>query len=113
MRGLTRILLTGLVVLAAVAVVLYEYWQYVVNPWTRDGQVRAQVIQITPRITGPIVNLPIVDNQLVKAGDLLLEIDPRTFKSAVDEAAANLKQAQQSLAEAKLEKHFYSRKHDR
>ena len=77
-------LMTGAVVLVAVFVALFRYWDYVTNPWTRNGQVRAQVIQITPRISGPIVNLPIVDNQLVKTGDLLFEIDPRTFKSAVD-----------------------------
>ena len=101
MHGLMKYLLTGLVVLAAAAVVLFEYWDYVINPWTRDGQVRAQVIQITPRVSGPIVNLPTVDNQFVKTGDLLFEIDPRTFKSAVKQAEANLKQAQQGVAEAK------------
>ncbi len=101
MRDFMKYLATGVVVLAAAGVVLHKYWEYVVNPWTRDGQVRAQVVQITPRISGPIVALPIADNQRVKAGDLLFEIDPRTFKTAVNEAAANLKQAQQSLAEAK------------
>ncbi len=56
------------------------------KPWTRDGQVRAQVIQITPRVSGPLVNLPIKDNQFVKAGDLLFAIDPRTFQSEVEQA---------------------------
>ena len=56
-----RVLLTGAVVLVAVAVVAYKYWDYLINPWTRDGQVRAQVVQVTPRVSAPIVNLPIVD----------------------------------------------------
>jgi multidrug resistance efflux pump len=103
MRGFLKVLLTGLVVAAAVAVVLYKYWLYVTNPWTRDGQVRAQVIQITPRISGPIVNLPIVDNQAVKTGDVLLEIDPRTFKAAVDKAQAEMQQAQVNVDETKVE----------
>ncbi len=94
-------LMSGAVVLVAVVVVLFKYWDYVTNPWTRDGQVRAQVIQITPRISGPIVNLPIEDNQLVKTGDLLFEIDPRTYKSAVDGAQADLQQAQVQVEEAK------------
>jgi RND family efflux transporter MFP subunit len=85
----------------AVGVALYKYRVYVTNPWTRDGQVRAQVIQITPRVSGPIVNLPIKDNQLVKAGDVLFEIDPRTFKSAVKEDQANLQTAQVNVDEAK------------
>ncbi len=101
MSKLLRMLMTGAVVLVAVAVVLYKYWDYVTNPWTRDGQVRAQVVLITPRISGPIVNLPVEDNQLVRAGDLLFEIDPRTFKSAVDKARADLQQAQVQVEEAK------------
>jgi multidrug resistance efflux pump len=78
------------VVLIAVGVVLFKYWDYVANPWTRDGQVRAQVIQLTPRVSGPIVELPIKDNQLVKAGDLLFQIDPRTFAASLDQARADL-----------------------
>jgi multidrug resistance efflux pump len=72
--------------------VLDKYRDYVVNPWTRDGQVCAQVIQITPRVSGPIVDLPIRDNQFVKAGDLLFQIDPRTFEAALAQARAQLDQ---------------------
>ncbi|MGD8531102.1 MAG: biotin/lipoyl-binding protein, partial [Syntrophobacterales bacterium] len=90
MKKHQKYLLTGVVVLLAVVVVLLKYWDYVTNPWTRDGQVRAQVIQITPRVSGPIVKLPIRDNQLVKAGDLLFEIDPRTFEANLDQARAQL-----------------------
>ncbi len=98
-----KLLTTGAVVLVAIGIVVAKYWYYLVNPWTRDGQVRAQVIQISPRVSGPIVNLPIHDNQLVKAGDLLFEIDPRTFEATVKEAEADLKQAQVKLAESKDE----------
>ncbi len=72
------------VVLVVVVAVLWRYWDYVANPWTRNGQVMAQVIQITPRVTGTIVDLPIVDNQFVKKGDLLFQIDPRTFESTLE-----------------------------
>jgi multidrug resistance efflux pump len=87
---LTRVLLTGAVVLAAAGVAAYKYWDYVVNPWTRDGQVRAQVVQITPRVSAPIVQLPIDDNRLVQKGDLLFRIDPRTFQATVDQKQAEL-----------------------
>ena len=90
MKKYLAYLLTGTIVAAAVFMVLQKYWDYVVNPWTRDGQVRAQVIQITPRVSGPIVNLPIRDNQFVKAGDLLFEIDPSTFQASLDQARAQL-----------------------
>ncbi|MGB5367994.1 MAG: HlyD family secretion protein [Polyangiales bacterium] len=83
-------LATGAIVLLALALVLLKYWDYVVNPWTRDGQVWANVIQIAPRVSGPIVDLPIKDNQFVKAGDLLFQIDPRTYQAALDQAKAQL-----------------------
>jgi multidrug resistance efflux pump len=85
-----RYLLTASVILIAVLAVLLKYWDYVANPWTRDGQIRAQVIQITSRVSGPIVSLPIKDNQFVKAGELLFEIDPRTFQASLDQARAQL-----------------------
>jgi len=109
---LVRYTLTGAVVLVAALAVLWKYWAYVTNPWTRDGQVRANVIQVAPRVSGPIVMLPIRDNQFVKAGDLLFEIDPRTYQAAYDQEKANLDQtrdrikdleAQVKAAEAALE----------
>jgi multidrug resistance efflux pump len=90
MKGKLKYLLTSIIVLIAVVVIAMKYWDYITNPWTRDGQVRAQVIQITPRVSGPLVNLPVVDNQFVKAGDLLFEIDRRTFEADLDQARANL-----------------------
>ena len=93
MKDSKKYMLTGAVVLITVAAILLKYWDYVVNPWTRDGQVRADVIQITPRVSGPIVKLAIEDNQLVKAGDLLFEIDPRTFAADVAQASAQYDKA--------------------
>ena len=97
MRGLLKLSLTAIVVLAAAGAVALKYWDYITNPWTRDGQVRANVIQVAPRVSGPIVKLPIKDNQFVKAGDLLFEIDPRTYKAALDQASANLDQTRDHL----------------
>lgn len=90
MKTYLKYLLTAAVVLIAAAVFAFKYWDYVTNPWTRNGQVRAQVIQITPRVSGPLVKLPVADNQFVKAGDLLFEIDPRTFAADLEQARAEL-----------------------
>jgi multidrug resistance efflux pump len=89
MQRYVKISVTTAVVLAAVVLVAVKYWAYVANPWTRDGQVRANVIEVAARVSGPVISLPIKDNQFVKAGDLLFEIDPRTFEAAVREAKAN------------------------
>jgi len=88
-----RYLLTAGVLLLAAALVLFEYRDYIVNPWTRDGQVRADVVQIAPRVTGPIVSLEVEDNQFLRAGEVLFRIDPRTFQVAVNQARAQYDEA--------------------
>jgi multidrug resistance efflux pump len=92
MKSKRNYFFTGMVVLVAVAVVLFKYGNYLTNPWTRNGQVQANVIEISPRVSGPIVVLPIKDNQFVRAGDLLFEIDPRTYQASLDQARAQLDQ---------------------
>ncbi len=84
-----KYLLTAVIVCCAIAAAALKYQDYITNPWTRNGQVMAYVIQVTPRVTGPIIRLSIKNNQAVKAGDLLFEIDPRTFKVNLDQARAN------------------------
>jgi RND family efflux transporter MFP subunit len=81
-------LATLAVVLLAALLAGWKYWDYLNNPWTRDGVVRAYVIQVTPRVSGPVVELPIVDDQAVKAGDLLFRIDPRTYQASLAKAEA-------------------------
>lgn len=97
LHRLSKLLLTGVVVLAAIGAFAFKYWDYVTHPWTRDGQVRANIIQIAPRVSGPIVQLPIQDNQFVTTGDLLFEIDPRTYQATLDQARANLDQTRDRL----------------
>ncbi|MFU2207514.1 HlyD family secretion protein [Solidesulfovibrio sp. C21] len=107
-----KVLLTTVVVVAALGMVVFKYRQYMLDPWTRDGKVRANVVQIAPRVSGPIVRLPVIDNQFVHKGDVLFEIDPRTYQAALDQARANLDktrdeiknlEAQVKSAEAALE----------
>ncbi len=94
----TRIFATTTLVLIALGAVGYKWWLYLDNPWTRNGQVMAQVVQITPRVSGTIVQLPIIDNQFVKAGDLLFQIDPRTFQSDLDQKRAELDETIDEIA---------------
>jgi len=98
-----RLTVTLSAVLGAVLIAGYLFRQYLLNPWTRNGEVRAHVIQIAPRISGPIVKLPIKDNQFVRKGDLLFEIDPRTYEAAVKKAQADLNEVKAKYATAKDE----------
>ena len=79
----TKVLMTSAITLLAVLAVGWKWWEFQNNPWTRNGQVMAQVVQITPRVSGTIVELPIVDEQFVETGNLLFRIDPRTFESTL------------------------------
>ena len=88
-----KYILTGAIVAVAVISVVLMALSHARNPRTRDGQVRAEVIQVTPRISGPVIKLNIVDNQFVKAGDLLFEIDPRTFEADLAQARAQYDEA--------------------
>ena len=55
-------------------------WQdYMDSPWTRDGRVRADVIQVTADVPGRVVALGVHDNQVVEKGDLLFRIDPARY----------------------------------
>jgi RND family efflux transporter MFP subunit len=80
-----------------------KYQDYFANPWTRDGQVRAQVIQVSPRISGTVTNIAIVDNQFVKKGDLLFEIDQDPFIIKIAQVNAELKREYANLRGKKVE----------
>jgi multidrug resistance efflux pump len=94
------LIIVGLAGWAAVSL----YQRYIETPWTRDGQVRANIVGIAPRVAGPIIDVAVRDNQEVKKGDLLFEIDPADFQAQVKlstgqvlNAEANLTQQQQNL----------------
>ncbi len=84
MKPIVKIITTGVIVLAALGMIAYKYHDYMKYPWTRDGLVRAHVVQIVPRVSGALVRVQVQNNQLVKKGDLLYEIDPRTFQATVN-----------------------------
>lgn len=93
-------LLTAIVIILAAVAALGMYQRYTTKPWTRDGQVRANVVGIASRVAGPIVQFPVRDNQPVKKGDLLFEVDPSTYQASVDQCAAKLQQAQAAQIQA-------------
>jgi multidrug resistance efflux pump len=92
-----RYLVTLVVVAVAAGATWFLYQKYVTDPWTRDCQVRANIVGIAPRVSGPIINIPVRDNQEVKAGDLLFEIDPADYKTALDSAKASVANSEANL----------------
>jgi multidrug resistance efflux pump len=91
-KVLPKLATLTLVVVAAIAAYAL-YVRYTDRPWTRDGQVRADIIKIAPRVEGYIVNVAVKDNQFVHQGDLLFEIDPSNYQLAVNKDQVALDQA--------------------
>lgn len=98
-----RFLVTAAVVLVAVFLGWRLFLFYEYDPWTRDGRVKADVVQIAPDVTGQVVRVNVVDNQPVKKGDVLFEIDRERFVLALRQAEARVNAAQVALAQAKRE----------
>ena len=79
-----------LIVLGAIAFSLSVTRLYYVYPRTDNAYVRANVVGIAAHVSGPIVRMPIVDNQHVREGQLLFVVDPRPYQSVLDRAEADL-----------------------
>lgn len=90
---LLRVLVTVAMVALAAWALHWVLLQQREHPWTRDGQVLAEVVQIAPQVSGPVVAVHVDDNQRVEQGTLLFELDPALFQQALRQAQADLAQA--------------------
>jgi multidrug resistance efflux pump len=88
-----------LVAVAAACAAGWRLWQhYEVEPWTRDGRIRANVVQVAPDVTGQVTTVFVHDNQRIDAGQPLFEIDRARFELALRQAES-MAQAQQVALE--------------
>ncbi|MEA3276532.1 MAG: HlyD family secretion protein [Pseudomonadota bacterium] len=111
-------------------VVLLFVWYVLADrnaPWTDQARVQAWIVPISPKVSGKVIEVNVVQDQLVKAGDLLVRIDPRDYELAVQKAEADLDLAGQdigastehvavaeaSLAEDRTQLAFYQAQADR
>jgi membrane fusion protein (multidrug efflux system) len=95
-----RLAIAGVVLIIALGAGLY-YWQFIA-PYesTDDATIDGHVTPVAPQVTGRVVRLLVNDNQEVKQGDLLLEINPSDYQAALDRAQADLAAAQSQLEQA-------------
>ncbi len=102
-RRRVRVVIT-LLLLACAAIAGVVIWNhYLTAPWTRDGQVLAYVVDQAPEVSGRVAHLHVSDNQAVKRGDVLYEIDPIDYQIAVASAEANLQSRQADMDDKKLQ----------
>ena len=91
---LLTLALAGVTVVLAVAL-----WNaYMISPWTRDGRVRVNVVDVAPEVSGTVVQLLVHDNSFVHKGDALFAIDPSRYRLALAGSAASLASAKEQLA---------------
>jgi membrane fusion protein (multidrug efflux system) len=96
-------LVVALVLLVAVAVAVYAvYMHFRDRVSSDDANVDGHISAIAPKITGNVIEVAVLDNQTVKAGQLLVRIDPRDYQAAVDVAKAALQQAESQLNAARV-----------
>ena len=100
--GRRRVLLVALILLPVIAAAWLGYYFVKVRPFetTDDAFIDGRTIPISPKVAGHVLKLPVTDNQRVKKGDLLVQIDPRDFEVRLDIARANLAAAQSRQAQA-------------
>ncbi|MBF5004849.1 efflux RND transporter periplasmic adaptor subunit [Diaphorobacter caeni] len=105
-RIATRTIPVGitLAVSAAAVVAAFQLWDhYELAPWTRDGRVRANVVQIAPDVSGLVTEVAVQDNQRVQAGQLLFEVDQARYALSLRQAEAAVASQKIALAQAKRE----------
>lgn len=98
-RPILTILAIVVLIAAIVAAVLwYLHARHLES--TDDAFIDSRPVSVSAEVTGKITAVPVTDNQVVHAGDLLVRIDPRNYTAAVDQAQAQIEQAQAQYANA-------------
>lgn len=101
-RGRTAKLLLLLIVLAALAGAVGYWYLTKDEATTDDAYTDGNAVTIAPQVAGEVIARDVTDNEQVKAGQVLIEIDPRPYQAARDQAAASLQVAQAQLAAARV-----------
>ena len=103
LRKSLRIGVTAALVAAAGAAAWLLWNHYRLAPWTRDGRVRADVVQIAPDVSGLVERVFVHDNEVVRKGDVLFTIDTARYRLAVSQAEASVRSLRAQLAQTQRE----------
>lgn len=87
-----------LAVVGLAVVLCWAFWRYYMySPWTRDGRVRVEVVNVASQIQGKVIKLEVTDNQLVHRDDVLFEIEPDDYQLALAQAESIVQSRQADL----------------
>jgi multidrug resistance efflux pump len=101
--ALLRVLVTAAMVGLALPAVDFLWTHYRLEPWTRDGRVRAEVADIAPDVPGLVTEVDVRDNTPVRRGQVLFLIDRAHYQVALEQAQAALQSQAAALAQARRE----------
>jgi membrane fusion protein (multidrug efflux system) len=96
-----KIILFAVLALLVIGAGLF-YWHSTFTEDTDDAQVDGDLYQVSSRVTGQVIKVYVEDNQTVRAGDLLVEIDPKDYQVALEQALANLASSQAGAIQANV-----------
>jgi membrane fusion protein (multidrug efflux system) len=96
-----KIILFAVLALLVIGAGLF-YWHSTFTEDTDDAQVDGDLYQVSSRVTGQVIKVYVEDNQSVRAGDLLAEIDPKDYQVALEQAQAYLASAQAAAIQANV-----------
>jgi multidrug resistance efflux pump len=103
LRKIIRPIVLLVVVLLAIFAIIHIWNYYNSEPWTRDGRVRGDVIQVSSDVSGLVTEVLVQDNQSVKKGQVLFKIDVARQAIDVEQARSDLAKAKAGLAAAEAE----------
>jgi RND family efflux transporter MFP subunit len=98
-----RVAVTLTVVALALVGGRWLWVRYNVEPWTRDGRIRADIVQVSPDINGLVTEVRVKNDQTVEAGDTLFVLDQPRYELALRQAEAAVTSAAVALAQARRE----------
>ena len=96
-----RVIVIAVVAVLAIAAIFF-YWRSTYTEDTDDAQVDGNLYQVSARVAGQVVHVDVEEQQKVNAGDPIAEIDPRDFEVAVEQAQANLANAEADYEQARV-----------
>lgn len=99
-ENLTRTIMTLLVILVLIGAIYALWLRYQVEPATRDGKVRADMVPVAADVGGLVTDVRVGDNQAVRKGDILFVIDRPRYRLALEQAEANVASQRTALAQA-------------
>ena len=94
-----KFIIIAVVILLVIGASIF-YWRSTFTESTDDAQVDGDLYQVSSRVTGQVIKVFVDDNQTVKQGDPIAEIDPKDYQVALEQAQANLASAQAAAIQA-------------